>query len=158
MTDGRKAGNCPHRKQAAKHAARRPISPARAYYPAVGFFDQSQDDELLQRIESGGIPAASERRLQGLAGEGALFASALSVNEFALLDRIGPRPLAQVLGASVYKVGRQYLPALDPRLNSFRDSDLDSNEMEPGYDQKRTYRWHETVLCELDSRLAAGRA
>ena len=118
----------------------------------MGFFGQSQNNDSLGRIESGGIPVASERRLRGLAGEeDALFTSALSVKELALLDRIGRRPLAQVLGASVYKVGWQYLPALDPRLKSFRDSYLDSNDMEPGYDQKRAYRWHETVLCELDT-------
>ena len=39
-----------------------------------------------------------------------LFTSTLSVNEFALLSGLGPRPVAQVLGASVHPVGRRYLP------------------------------------------------
>ncbi|MGA2014116.1 MAG: heavy metal-binding domain-containing protein [Solirubrobacteraceae bacterium] len=90
----------------------------------MGFFDAAgQDDadpgqgddgaderESLARIEAGGIPADAERRLQGLGHEGSLFTSALSVNEFALLGRLGTRPLAQVMGASVHHVGWQYLP------------------------------------------------
>ena len=43
-----------------------------------------------------------------------MFTSGLSVNEFALLDRLGPSPLAQVMGASVVQAGWQYLPPLDP--------------------------------------------
>src|SRR5258708_29077091 len=43
-----------------------------------------------------------------------LFTSGLSVNEFALLGRMGPAPLAQVMGASVVRPGWQYLPALPP--------------------------------------------
>src|SRR5438094_741153 len=70
----------------------------------------SEESESLKRIEGGGIPLAAERRLRGLAAEGGLFASGLSVKEFALLDRLGPRPLAQVLGASAFQVGWQYLP------------------------------------------------
>jgi uncharacterized protein YbjQ (UPF0145 family) len=36
------------------------------------------------------------------------------VNEFALLARLGPQPLAQVMGASVVQTGWQYLPPLPP--------------------------------------------
>lgn len=45
---------------------------------------------------------------------GLVVTSGLSVNEFALLYRLGPQPLAQVMGASVVRTGWQYLPALPP--------------------------------------------
>jgi len=38
------------------------------------------------------------------------FTSTLSASEFALLSDLGPEPVAQVLGTSVYQVGWQYLP------------------------------------------------
>lgn len=38
-----------------------------------------------------------------------MFASTLSVEEFALSERIGVRPVGQVMGASVHQVGRQWL-------------------------------------------------
>ena len=58
----------------------------------------------------GGIPPKAQRRLAGLAAEGACFTSGLSVDEFALLRLAGVRPLAQVMGSSVYHVGWQGLP------------------------------------------------
>ncbi len=87
----------------------------------MGFFDAAgqadadpdrgaDERESLERIEAGGIPVDAERRLQGLGQEGSLFTSALSVNEFALLGRLGTRPLSQVMGASVHQIGWQYLP------------------------------------------------
>src|SRR6201996_5525120 len=85
----------------------------------MGFFarggeqDGDQSEELA-RIEGGGIPTRAEERLKALASEGSLFTSGLSVKEFALLDRMGPQPLAQVMGASVVRTGWQYLPALEP--------------------------------------------
>ena len=48
-------------------------------------------DEALARIEAGGIPASAEERLRALGEGGAMFTSGLSVNEFALLRRLGPR-------------------------------------------------------------------
>ena len=56
----------------------------------MGFFDRGEHRE------------ASDARL---------FTSTLSVKEFAVLASLGPRPVAQVLGASVYQVGSQNLPA-----------------------------------------------
>src|SRR5207248_217347 len=85
----------------------------------MGFFargggpDDEQADERA-RIEAGGIPAKAQERLKMLGRGGSLFTSGLSVNEFTLLDRLGPQPLAQVMGASVVRTGWQYLPALDP--------------------------------------------
>lgn len=109
-----------------------------------------EESASLARIEGGGIPLSTERRLQELGADRAPFGSGLSVNEFALLNKIGPRPLAQVQGASIYQVGWQYLPALEPRLNQWRRSQLDSAYVEPSAEQKRAYRWNELVLCELD--------
>ena len=85
----------------------------------MGFFRRGEDEdvepaEAPARIEDGGIPSAAEARLKVLATEGSLFTSGLSVNEFALLEMLGPEPLAQVMGASVVRTGRQYLPALEP--------------------------------------------
>jgi hypothetical protein len=68
----------------------------------MGFFsrgdhEDAEQSESLARIEQGGIPAGAERRLQELATEGSPFTSGLSVGEFALLDRMGPRgPLKTV--------------------------------------------------------------
>ena len=139
----------------------------------MGFFsrgDQADDGEpeSLRRIEQGGIPAGAERRLRQLGAEGSLFTSGLSVPEFALLGRLGPRPLAQVMGASVVRTGWQYLPALDPvRLGlgtysrapghsgrsvgpSATGVAIQNRYGEPGWRQVRRYRWRTTVVCELD--------
>jgi uncharacterized protein YbjQ (UPF0145 family) len=78
----------------------------------VGFFGDAGagpgGDELPGPGVSG-VPVAGFARLSEL-GSAGMFTSALSVNEFALLSDLGPQPLAQVLGASVYQVGWQYLP------------------------------------------------
>lgn len=113
--------------------------------------DPAREAESWARIESGGIPVSAERRLQGLAVEGATFSSGLSVNEFALLNRLGPRPLAQVMGASIFQVGWQYLPALEPQPNQWRRSSFDPAYVEPNAQQKQSYRWSQTIICELDT-------
>ncbi|HEY1834174.1 MAG TPA: heavy metal-binding domain-containing protein [Solirubrobacteraceae bacterium] len=64
-----------------------------------------EDD--LARIEAGDIPLAAEQRLKALAGGSTPFSSTLSTAGFALCDRLGLRPLAQVMGSSVYQVGFQ---------------------------------------------------
>jgi hypothetical protein len=78
----------------------------------MGFFRRQDDDgdsngrstgndiesdsqsESLSRIEAGGIPLAVELRLQGIGADGSFFTSGLLVNEYALLGKVGPRPLA----------------------------------------------------------------
>jgi hypothetical protein len=67
--------------------------------------DAGQADALA-RIEAGGIPLSAERRLKALGTDGSLFTSGLSVNEFALLGALGPRPVAQVMGGSVVRLGQ----------------------------------------------------
>lgn len=142
----------------------------------MGFFRRGQNDqerereESLARIEAGGIPAGAEARLKGLAGDGSLFTSGLSVKEFALLDRMGARPLAQVMGASVVRVGWQYLPALAPGQSylsvygsttrstrrfggggpAVYGSAVTNPFSEPSFWQVRNYRWYSEVVCELD--------
>jgi uncharacterized protein YbjQ (UPF0145 family) len=82
-----------------------PGSPAQASpAQAVG-----PPDEQLARIEAGGIPLAAEQRLNALRTGGA-FTSDLSTADFALCHQAGLRPLAQVMGTSVYQIG------FDPRL------------------------------------------
>ncbi len=136
----------------------------------MGFFGRGSDGEAeeaesLARIESGGIPRRAQERLQALGAEGSLFTSGLSVNEFALLNRLGPQPLAQVMGASVVRIGWQYLPPLDPGLvnigawSSGRAAGLaptatgvalQNRYTEPSMSQVRNYRWRTEVVCELD--------
>lgn len=119
-----------------------------------------EQDESLKRIEAGRIPLGAEQRLRGLGGEGAMFTSALSVKEFALLRQMGPQPIAQVMGASVLRTGYQYLPALPPGEMVSGGSGMGyynttpggymNRFTEPSVWQVRTYRWHTSVVCELD--------
>src|ERR1700733_2950590 len=118
-----------------------------------------QSSEELARIEGGGIPSRAEERLRALGLDGSLFTSGLSVNEFALLDRLGPQPLAQVMGASVVRSGWQYLPALDPqtvsvsaprggRYGLMNAQYPTSRYADPSMAQVRNYKWHWSVVCE----------
>ena len=132
----------------------------------MGFFtsrDENDRDEAesRKRIESGRIPLGAERRLQDLGADGSLFTSALSVNEFALLRRMGPQPLAQVMGASVVRTGWQFLPPLPPGeivtqwgggvgYYTSQAPGYVNTFTEPSMSQTRSYRWHATVVCELD--------
>jgi uncharacterized protein YbjQ (UPF0145 family) len=130
----------------------------------VAFFRRNEAEdadnaESQARIEAGGIPVGAEARLNVLATDGSLFTSGLSVNEFALLEQMGPRPLAQVMGASVVRTGWQYLPALAPGVNVIDGSwyartnsgyALQNPFTEASPAQVRNYQWHMTVVCELD--------
>ncbi len=76
----------------------------------MGFFDRSGESEPAQGPDDAqGVPSAAEQRLAELTG-GEFFTSTLGVGEFALLSMLGPKPLAQVMGASVHQVGWQFLP------------------------------------------------
>ncbi len=114
------------------------------------------EDDAGQREEEAG----AGRNLQGKA-----FSSGLSVKEFALLGRLGPRPLAQVLGASVVRPGWQYLPALPPgsrsglRTTGFGAvgpsavppgmSGYSAIYTEPSPQQIAAYLWSVDVVCDL---------
>jgi uncharacterized protein YbjQ (UPF0145 family) len=67
-------------------------------------------DEDVARVEGGSIPLAAERRMRALAGGASGFTSGLSVADFALCRETGVRPVAQVMGSSVYQVGWQNYP------------------------------------------------
>jgi uncharacterized protein YbjQ (UPF0145 family) len=121
--------------------------------------EDADGEESQARVEAGGIPASAEARLNALATDGSLFTSGLSVNEFALLEQMGPQPLAQVMGASVVRTGWQYLPALAPGVNVIDGSwyartnsgyALQNPYTEASPAQVRNYQWHMTVVCELD--------
>jgi len=79
--------------------------------------DDGEDDALelrreqdIARIEGGSIPIAAEDRLREL-GTGKMgFTSGLSVADFALTRLESIRPVCQVMGTSVYKVGWQNYP------------------------------------------------
>jgi len=66
--------------------------------------------EDVARVESGSIPLAAERRMRELAASTTGFTSGLSVADFALCREAGVRPVAQVMGSSVYQVGWQSYP------------------------------------------------
>jgi uncharacterized protein YbjQ (UPF0145 family) len=80
--------------------------------PAVGPGQASEVEQQrsLERIEAGGIPLAAERRLRELGEHGGSYTSDLSVGDFALCHQLGLRPLAQVMGSSIYQVGYQNTP------------------------------------------------
>jgi uncharacterized protein YbjQ (UPF0145 family) len=66
--------------------------------------------ESARRVEAGGIPLAAERRLREIGEQGGTFTSDLSVADFALCHRLGLKPVAQVMGSSIYQVGYQSTP------------------------------------------------
>jgi uncharacterized protein YbjQ (UPF0145 family) len=77
--------------------------------------DEAQDsadrrEQDIARIEAGGIPFAAEQRLRELAAGTTGFTSGLSVADFALTRLELIRPICQVMGTSVYKVGWQNYP------------------------------------------------
>ncbi|MEA2210672.1 MAG: hypothetical protein QOF83_620 [Solirubrobacteraceae bacterium] len=121
-------------------------------------------DAARARIEAGGITPQAEARLKALSVEGAMFTSGLSVSEFALLHRLGPQPLAQVMGASVVRPGWQYLPALPPGEVSvaagpwgpvMSSTSLGNRMTEPSPQQVRNFKWHAEIVCELNTRADA---
>jgi uncharacterized protein YbjQ (UPF0145 family) len=87
-------------------------APAGGRAPAAEVGQPSDAEQLqsLQRIEAGGIPIAAERRLRELGEHGGAYTSDLSVGDFALCHQLGLRPLAQVMGSSIYQVGYQNTP------------------------------------------------
>lgn len=87
----------------------------------MGFLDRFKGDDEedardalreqdIARVEAGGIPSAAEQRLRELAAGTTGFTSALSVADFALTRLEAIRPVCQVMGSSVYKVGWQNYP------------------------------------------------
>jgi uncharacterized protein YbjQ (UPF0145 family) len=129
------------------------------FFGRSGHQDEEQDDSLA-RIEGGGIPLQAEERLKALGADGSMFTSGLSVNEFALLDKMAPRPLAQVMGASVVRVGWQYLPALPPGqiVNPggwsggprITGRALQNMITDASPSQVRSYQWRTDLVCELN--------
>jgi uncharacterized protein YbjQ (UPF0145 family) len=112
----------------------------------LGESDPGGGDDALARIEAGGIPLSAERRLQALGKDGALFTSGLSVNEFALLGAVGPRPLAQVMGGSVVRIGQALLPAVPPYRRWSSSGSSYGRLEEPGAYQKAVYQMTAMVL------------
>jgi uncharacterized protein YbjQ (UPF0145 family) len=72
--------------------------------------DREIREQDVARIEAGGIPFAAEQRLRELAAGSGGFTSGLSVADFALTRLQTIRPICQVMGTSVYKVGWQSYP------------------------------------------------
>jgi uncharacterized protein YbjQ (UPF0145 family) len=71
----------------------------------------SKDHPLLTSVDCTGMPTFAKLRLQEHIKKAKTpFTSNLSVNEFLLTRQAGYEPVAQVLGASVYHVGWQWMP------------------------------------------------
>lgn len=72
---------------------------------------EAEQAASLAALERGELPLRAQQRLAEIGKTGgAIFTSDLSVGEFALAHAIGLRPLAQVMGSSVYHVGWQQRP------------------------------------------------
>jgi uncharacterized protein YbjQ (UPF0145 family) len=69
--------------------------------------DEREQTQSLARIEAGDIPLEAERRLGGVRDSAGSYTSDLSTADFALCRQLGLRPLAQVMGSSIYQVGYQ---------------------------------------------------
>ena len=67
-------------------------------------------EQDIARVEAGSIPLAAEERLRELAAGTTGFTSGLSVSDFALTRLESIRPVCQVMGTSVYKVGWKTYP------------------------------------------------
>lgn len=79
--------------------------------PRPGATELAEQEQSRRQLEAGGLPVNAQRRLAELAGgDGRLFTSDLSVNEFALLHRRGVVPITQVMGSSIFHPGWQNLP------------------------------------------------
>ena len=64
-------------------------------------------DESLRRLSRGGLPTRASLRLAEEAGPNKkLFTSDLSVNEFLLTSEIKAQPISQVMGSSIYHLGK----------------------------------------------------
>lgn len=80
--------------------------------------DDPRREADVRRVEAGGIPLAAEQRLRELGAGQTAFTSELSVGAFALTRLDGVRPVCQVMGSSVYKVGWQSYPWTNWSSNS----------------------------------------
>ncbi len=67
-------------------------------------------EQDVARVEAGGIPLAAEERIRELGAGSGGFTSGLSVADFLLTRQHAVRPVCQVMGSSVYKVGWQNYP------------------------------------------------
>jgi len=74
---------------------------------AAGAAEVEQQASIEQLLR-GGLPRRAEERMRATAG--GPFTSDLSVDEFVLAGPVGLRPVAQVMGSSVYHVGWQRTP------------------------------------------------
>lgn len=72
---------------------------------------QQDAEASIRSLAAGGLPVQAQRRLQEETAAGhPLFTSDLSANEFLLTLQPGYTTLGQVMGSTIYHVGRQYLP------------------------------------------------
>ncbi len=110
--------------------------------------DRADQADALARIEAGGIPLSAERRLKALGSDGSLFTSGLSVNEFSLLSALGPRPLAQVMGGSVVRLGQALLPPV-PASYRWSSTGNSSGPQAPTSYQKAAYQ-RTTMVLEVE--------
>jgi uncharacterized protein YbjQ (UPF0145 family) len=73
--------------------------------PGPSSEEQQRAERSRQMVEAGGIPLEAEERIARQREPGAAFTSDLSVDELAALRQLGYRPLALVMGSSMYQIG-----------------------------------------------------
>jgi uncharacterized protein YbjQ (UPF0145 family) len=72
---------------------------------------EAEQAASLEALERGELPLRAQQRLAEIGKESSgFFTSDLSVDEFALAHSLGLRPIAQVMGSSIYHVGWQQRP------------------------------------------------
>jgi uncharacterized protein YbjQ (UPF0145 family) len=72
---------------------------------------ETEQAASLEALARGELPLRAQQRLGEIGkATGGFFTSDLSVDEFALVDALGLRPIAQVMGSSIYHVGWQQRP------------------------------------------------
>ena len=77
----------------------------RSRQPGPSPEDLQRAERSRQLVEAGGIPLEAEERIRRQREPGAVFTSDLSVDELAALRQLGYRPLALVMGSSMYQIG-----------------------------------------------------
>src|SRR5437868_14120656 len=71
---------------------------------------EAEQAASLEALARGELPVSAQQRLAARVDGSAPFTSDFSVAGFALAHRLGLRPVAQVMGSSVYHVGWQQRP------------------------------------------------
>jgi|GEM_PF-44729 len=115
--------------------------------PMARQFPPVNHEESLQHVRQGGLPLRAQQRLAHEAGpHRTLFTSDLSVNEFFLSKEAGCTPIAQVMGSSIFHIGR---------IDEFKPSAGELTVISAGHREARRLAlgrlWQEARLVGADA-------